>query len=122
HYYAGIAYLQLGKFEDAIENLEKFKSKDPLLNPIAKAAIADAYLEMGDTEKAIKQYVKAADCENNEYVTPGILLRAGLLYEKEKNYKEALKMYERIQKDFTTSQEAREIDRYIGRVKELSGE
>lgn len=122
HYYAGIAYLQLGKFEDAVKYLEKFKTSDPLLYPISRAAIADAYLEMGDTDKALKEYMKAADYENNEYVTPGILLRAALLYEKNKNYKEALKIYERIQKDFTTSVEAREMDRYIGRVKELLGE
>src|SRR5690606_17429512 len=38
-YYAGMAYLNLNKYKEAIEQLDKFKSKDEMLAPLAKGAI-----------------------------------------------------------------------------------
>jgi len=52
HYYAGISFLNLGEFELAIEQLEKFSSNDKMINLIAKGAIGDAYLELGEPSKS----------------------------------------------------------------------
>ena len=44
-------------------------------------------------------------------------MKAGIIYESEGNYAEALKLYERIQDKYSESNEGRSIDKYIARVK-----
>ncbi|MDH3381580.1 MAG: hypothetical protein OEL54_02670, partial [Flavobacteriaceae bacterium] len=46
NYYAGIAYLRLKDYKNAISYLNDFKSKDELLAPIAKGAIGDAFTDI----------------------------------------------------------------------------
>ncbi len=77
HYYAGICYYKLGKYQDAIEQLEKFKANDKLVAPLALGTIGDAYSEIGNNEKAIKYYLKAAKKSENELTSPVYLMKAG---------------------------------------------
>jgi len=65
-YYAGISYLHLGQYEDAIDYLKKFKTDDLLLAPVKAGAIGDAMLELGKTDDALKQYKKAYSETENE--------------------------------------------------------
>ena len=116
-YYAGVCYLKLGKFEEAIDQLKSFKGKDQVLGPMAKGALGDAYLELDQTAKAAGAYLEAADLNENEFTSPLFLMKAGWTYEILKDYKKALEIYERIKFKFPTSNEAREIDKYIARAK-----
>ena len=43
NYYAGMAYLNTGKYKEAISSLEDFSSDDLILAPLAKGAIGDAF-------------------------------------------------------------------------------
>lgn len=115
-YYAGICYLKLGEFDKAIDMLKGFSSDDEIVGPMATAAIGDAYFELGQTEKAAEQYKKAANEKINDFTTPQFLFKAGLTYESLNKNDEALTLYERIQKDFPKSEEARSIEKYIARV------
>jgi hypothetical protein len=47
-------------------------------------------------------------------------MKAGELYESSGKYPDALKVYERIKKEYPTSTEGSSIDKYIARVKILS--
>ena len=116
-YYAGICYLRLGAYEEAISCLSKFKSKDVILSSIALGGIGDAYAQLDDWEKAVLFYKKAAERKSNDFTSPIYLLRAGILFEKEGKLKEAAQMYERIKSDYAVSTEGRNIDKYIARVK-----
>ena len=49
--------------------------------------------------------------------TPMILMKAGEAYEKANDFKSALGVYERIEKEFPQSMEARFIEKYITRAK-----
>lgn len=118
-YYAGMCYLKLGNFEEAIDHLKSFKGKDQILGPMALGAIADAYIELNQTSKAADYYTEAADLNENEFTTPLFLMKAGWTYEIQKDYKKALEIYERIKFKYPTSNEAREIDKYIARAKGL---
>lgn len=51
NYYAGIAYLNTGKYDEAIASLGKFSSKDIMLSALAKGAIGDAYSEKNSQKK-----------------------------------------------------------------------
>jgi tetratricopeptide (TPR) repeat protein len=116
-YSAGMCYLHLGEFQDAIDYLSKYSKKDKVISSLAIGGIGDAYVELGDTQKGIAKYIEAADYSKNSFNSPIFLMKAGEIYELEKNYSEALKMYERIKNEYPESQEGISIDKYIARIK-----
>lgn len=116
-YYTGIAYLHLGQFEEAIDYLEDFKTDDLLLGPIKEGALGDAYLELGETEKALNHYKKAYSLTDNELTTPVYKMKAAGLYEDMQEFDKALALYEEIKKEYPNSNEGTSIDKYIARVK-----
>ncbi len=118
-YYAGISFLQLGQFEEAIDQLKSFSSSDELLDATAKGALGDAYLENGDASAAISNY-KSASGVNNPVIAPTYLLKLGLVYEEQKDFSNALKAYKKIKDDYPSAMEARNIDKYITRVNILA--
>lgn len=115
-YYTGISYLRLGQFEDAIDYLESFSSDDILVGPVALGACGDAYAELGDTEKALNLYIKAAEVSENSFTAPIYLLKAGKLYESVDDIDKALEAYEEIKDKYPESTEGRQIDKYIARI------
>lgn len=116
-YYAGLSYLYLGEYQNAIKHLEKFSSKDRVFSNLAKSNIGDAYMEMGDYRNAAEYYKRATSANTNELTAPQILMKAGLAYEKANDFKSALAMYEKLEKEFSKSIEAGEIEKYITRAK-----
>ena len=119
NYYAGICLLRTGKFSEAIEYLEKFDGHDEMLAPVAIGAIGDANMELNNIDEAIKFYLKAAEKSTNSFTTPLFLKKAAFAYEQKANYTEALATYERLKNEYSKSTEAREVDKYIARVKTL---
>ncbi len=115
-YYAGISYLRSGQYEDAIDQLGSFSTDDLVLGPVAEGAKGDAYLELGQKDKALKQYQKAASMTTNEFTTPIYLLKAGNLLESEGDLNKALALYKEIKEKFAESAEGRNIDKYIARI------
>ena len=118
-YHAGICYLHLGKYQDAIDFLDKYSRKDKVLGSLAIGATGDAYVEMGDPDKGVSKYLEAADFGVNSFNTPVFLMKAAELYELSGKYSEALKVYERIESEYPESTEGTTIDKYIARVKLL---
>ncbi len=119
-YAAGICYLHLGKYQDAIDYLDKYTKKDKVIGSLAVGAEGDAYVELGNIEKGISKYLEAADFANNSFNTPIFLLKAGELYEMTNKYSDALKVYQKIKDQYSESTEGSTIDKYIARVKLLS--
>lgn len=115
-YYAGISYLHLGQYEDAIEYLNKFKTKDLLLGPVAEGARGDAYLELGDQDKALAHYKKAYQMSDNELTTPIYMMKAGKILELQDELESALELYKEIKAKYPTSAEGSSIDKYISRI------
>ncbi len=119
NYYAGICHLRTGKFEQAIEYLNKYNGNDAIIAPIAIGAIGDCNMELNKIDDAIKYYLKAADKSNNNFTTPYFLKKAGFAYEQKQNYGEALKAYERILKEYATSEEGKQMEKSIAKIKAL---
>lgn len=118
-YYAGICYLKLGNYDDAIDHLESFKGKDHVLGPMAKGAIGDAYMQLNQPAKAAGFYTEAANMQDNEFTTPLFLMKAGWTYETLKDYKKAIEVYEKIKFTYPNTNEGRDVEKYIHRVKGL---
>jgi tetratricopeptide (TPR) repeat protein len=117
NYYTGISYLYLGQYEDAIDYLNDFKTKDMLLAPVAEGAKGDAYLELGEQDNALKHYKKAIALSDNELTTPVYMMKAARLLESMDELEGALSMYEDIKEKYPNSTEGTNVDRYIARVK-----
>ena len=115
-YYAGISYLQLGDYENAIDYLKSFSASDKMLKPISLGAIGDANMELGNKKEAVSYYQKAAKASANDFTTPIYLMKAGQTYEGLGDYKNALKVYKQIQNDYKKSVEGRVIQKYITRA------
>ncbi|HBH47382.1 MAG TPA: hypothetical protein DDX98_02000 [Bacteroidales bacterium] len=113
NYYAGIAYLRLGEFEEAIDYLKEFDANDRLVSTVALGAIGDAYVELEEYEKGVSYYEKAAAKNSNELTSAIYLKKAGIVYEELGEYKKALAAYETIKSEYPDSDEAREIEKYI---------
>jgi tetratricopeptide (TPR) repeat protein len=117
NYYAGIACLHIGEYDNAIEFLNKFSSDDIMLGTVAIGAIGDANMELNKVEDAIKYYKKAAERQSNDFTTPIYLKKAGMAEEGKGNFAEAVKLYERILMEYNRTTEARDIEKYIERAK-----
>lgn len=116
NYYAGLAFLKKGNFDQAIDYLKSFESSDHVVGSMAKGAIGDAYLEKGDRSSAISYYLEAAHRDANGFSTPLFLMKAGKVYELDNNYSKAVDAYTKVKVDYPKSNEARDIDKYIARA------
>jgi len=113
HYYAGICYLKLGQFENALTQLDKFKAGDEVVGPMAKGAMGDAHMELKQAEKAAGLYMEAAEMRKNDFTSPLFLMKAAWAYEEMANLEKALSIYKRIKEEYPRSNEGREVDKYI---------
>lgn len=112
-YYAGICNLRLGNFEEAANWLKKYNGKDTFTRPLAKIALGDAEMELGNTKAAVNNYVKAAEMEDNFVTTPTALFKAGMGYMMLNNNQEALECFKKVKNNYPESTEWGEIDKYI---------
>ena len=117
NYYAGISYLHMGQYEEALNYLNDFDTDDLLLGPVTEGAKGDAYLEMGDSESALKYYKKAYTLTDNELTVPVYMMKAATLLESMDELKEAMNLYQEIKTRYPKSAEGTNADRYIARVK-----
>lgn len=115
-YYLGIAFLRTGQFEAAIDALEDFEGDETIIKSIKFGAMGDAYMELGDLNRAVSNYEKAATAIENDFSTPMYLLKAGQTYELIGDYEEAVDSYQKIKSDFSNSSEAADIEKYIARA------
>lgn len=119
-FYAGIIYLKQSKFQEAIDQLEKYESSDGLYQARSWSLIGDAYSELKDLENAIKYYKKASDYKPNEDITPVYLMKLGLACELNKDWKGAAEAYDKIINDFPKAQELGDAKKYKAKVQTLS--
>ena len=117
-YYAGICYMKLGKYEEAIDYLKKFNGKDEILAPMALGAIGDCYMELDDMNSAVSYYEKAANKAKNEFTGPMFLTKAAMTHEIMGNYAAALKCYKTLKADYPLSNEAFEVGKNIANMEE----
>ncbi|MCB0529295.1 MAG: tetratricopeptide repeat protein [Saprospiraceae bacterium] len=117
-YYAGICYLQLGEFDNAIKHLDDYSAEGSLMPAMKNGTLGDCYAEKGEYDKALNYYEKAASATENKLLAGYYLKKLGMLNEYQGNKDAALKAYERLHRDYPnpTSADWREVEKYIYRA------
>ena len=116
HYYAGMSYLEIKDYQNALSQLQDFSSDDKMLAPLAKGAIGDAFMQLGQADEALSYYEKAAGMNANDFTTPRFLFKAGVAAIDLGKMDVAVKHLTRIKEEYTTSEYASQVDLYLGRA------
>lgn len=117
HYYAGISYLKLGEFDNAVKHLKDFSTDAKQVQLLATGCLGDAYAELNKKEEAIEAYKKAAATfEEDETNASEYLFRAALLLETTGKTQEALELYKSLKTKFPKTDKGFQADKYIYRL------
>ncbi|MBK8722829.1 MAG: tetratricopeptide repeat protein [Saprospiraceae bacterium] len=120
-YYAGICYLNMGDFENAVKYLEDYSPSGTIIPAVKYSALGDAYAEQNKMDEAEKNYKKAAAETPNDVVTPYMLKKLGLFYEKQNKNDLAMKAYQDVKNEYLRSSDGRDIEKYIIRLQSKMG-
>lgn len=115
NYYAGVASLQSGKFQEAIDFLEEYKPSNDVMKALKAGVLGDAYAEAGDLDQALSSYTTSANASNNSAVAPHFINKAALLSDKLGDKEASKGFFEMLKKDFPNSQEGKEALQYLAR-------
>jgi len=115
-YSAGMAYLNLKQYDQAIAFLDQFKTDDILLSALSQGAIGDAFAQIDQKDEAFEYYVKAAEVSENLFSTPKYLFKAAMIGAEIGKEKQALSFLKRIEKDYPKAPEAANVAIQIGRL------
>ena len=118
-YSAGMAYLNLEDYVNAIEYLDKFDTEDVMLKSLAKGAIGDAFAQIDQPEEAYEYYVAAFESSQNSFSAPKYLFKAGILGATLGKKSEALNYFKRIQSEYSDSTEASMVGVQIGLLENI---
>ncbi|MDB9720906.1 tetratricopeptide repeat protein [Winogradskyella sp.] len=116
NYYAGMSYLNLKDYKNAVTFLGNFSSEDKMLSSVSKGAIGDAFVQLEQPEDALGYYEKAFKASENELTTPMYLMKAARVALDLNQNQKALDYLNRIQTEFSKSTEATKADVLIGKA------
>ena len=117
HFYAGVSYLKLGDFNNAVKYLKDFSTDAKQIQLLAYGALGDAYAEQNKTDDAISYYKKAGSTfDKDDNNSAEYLFRAALLLETKGKNDEALGIYKEIKEKFPKTDKGFQADRYIYRL------
>ncbi len=119
-YYAGLAYLKQGNYEEAIDYLSDFSASDELVQARAYALIGDANMELGNYDKAANEYERAANHNPNKFFSPQYLTKAALAYEQAGDNQKALEAYDKIIEEFPTATDVQQAQKQKMRLEGMN--
>jgi len=117
NYSAGMSYLNMNQYQEAIDYLEDFSSDDAVLGALSKGGLGDAFMQLGQADDALGYYEQAFNHNANEFTTPKFLYKAGITALELNQNDKALGYFQRIKDEFSKSDEAQSIDAFIGMAK-----
>lgn len=116
---AGICYLNIGNYQEALTYLKKYNGKDQLTPILDEMCQGDAEIEQGNADAAIKHYNKAANMDDNYITAPLALFKAGMCNLKVNNNEAAISCFKQVKDNYPESNLSSEMDRYIAYAENL---
>jgi tetratricopeptide (TPR) repeat protein len=114
HWYASHLLIPLGRFAEGREQIKLASANDPLSLAIQITAGLIAYFE-GETDRAIREYLKALEMDNNFALAHYFL---GQAYEQKQSYDSAI---ESMNRALDLSPGSSEMEAALARVQALAG-
>lgn len=118
-YEAGLCFLQLGQYQEALKYLDKYNGKDQLTPVISEMAKGDAEVEQGNNDAAIKHYTKAAKMDDNPITAPFALFKAGMVYLMNNDNAKAAECFKNVKENYPESPFFSEMDGFISYAESL---
>lgn len=112
-YEAGICFLHLGQYQDAIKYLDSYKGKDQLTPILNEMMLGDAEAEQQNFDAAIKHYNKAANMDDNPITAPFALFKAGISYLAKNDNAKAEECFQKVKSDYPESSLSMQMDGFI---------
>jgi tetratricopeptide (TPR) repeat protein len=113
-YTAGISYMKLNQYQQAISYLEDFSSDDAMLGPISLGNIGDAFIQLDQPADALGYYERAFSADTNDFTTPLYLQKAGVTALELGQNQKALQYFLRIRDEFPQSAQGNGVEAFIG--------
>lgn len=121
NFYAGSAYLKQRQYDQAIDYLKDFSTSEILVQGRAYSLIGDAYMELGNFSDAADYYERAANEVDDQYFSPGYLIKASLANEKANNLNAAISNLDKIINDYSQATEVVQARKHKARLEVLAG-
>lgn len=115
-YYAGMAYLNIKDYQNAIAYLSDFSSDDMMLFAISQGGIGDAFVQLNQPEEALEYYIKASKTNENDFTAPLYLMKAARVALDLGENKKAQDYLKKIKSEYPTSNEASQVDVLLGKT------
>jgi len=112
-YYAGVSYLNLGRYDDAVEMLESFDAPTDLTKATKFGALGDAYSELGDMDNAESSYEKAAKASDVPSVAGYFMQKLAMFYTHQGKNGEAEEIYKEITAKYPDSEWSIEAQKFV---------
>ena len=117
HFYAGVCYLKLGDYNNAVKYLKDFDTDAKQIQMLAYGRLGDAYSELNKKEEAVSNYKKAANLfEEDEFNSSEFLFRAAYLSESMGKNEDAIELYKQLKEKFPKTEKGFSADKYIYRL------
>jgi tetratricopeptide (TPR) repeat protein len=116
-FYAGVSYLRLGDFNNAVKYLKEFSTSQKMVQARAYKLLGDAYSELGKNDDAISHYKKAAEhfTEDRLAAAESLFLAASFA-EKIGKTNEAIALYKEVIEKYPNTVSANESDKYLAKL------
>ncbi|MCC6838861.1 MAG: tetratricopeptide repeat protein [Flavobacteriales bacterium] len=119
-FYMAVIFHQKGEYETALQYYKEADLGDDVLRVMAVGNQGDVLVELGKPAEAATQFMQAADLVKSDYTTPMFLMKAGIVYQQQNDWKNAAKCFGRIVADFPTYPDLNTAKKYAGRAKAMA--
>lgn len=121
---AAIILYQQGKYEEAVDYINKFDAAGTIVGPASQSLLGDCYVNLKKYDDAVSAFDKAISlAEDNELYTPLFILKKATVLREQQKYAEEADLLQTIKDkypNFIMSYQV-DVDKYIERAKAQAG-
>lgn len=94
-------YYEIGKYQDALNYLDKFSTSEEVLKANVSILRGDCYVNLKKYDQAIAEFEKAAkEGAGNSEIAPRAMMKQAVVYDEQKKYDKALGVFEQILSEY----------------------
>lgn len=113
-----------GKYQEAINYLEKFDVSEALVGAASQSLMGDCYVNLKKYDEALKYFEKAVKIsDDNSLYTPLFMMKEATVYREQKNFKSEVEIYKTIDTKYPEFAQMYQVDitKYLERAEQQAG-